>query len=186
MGYFSCNNHVWTTNDVLQSNAKVIIQLITSRKTIPFVIWKIVKFQAIHFIFIIMIIPWNRNLLRFKVYIYLNFVWGVGGVCVCVGGVGVVMCVCVCVVFWLQSGICFGFYPVNWGHTSKRGYPQFLVRAVYSITGVIEYVKAPHLAIGGNVASYPVKNLNSMIIYRSTGVIKGQPGFPIFMVCKHV
>ena len=92
----------------------------------------------------------------------------------------------VCVGFWLQSGIFFGFYLVNWGHTAKRGYPQFLARAVYSITGAIECVKAPHLAIGSNVASCPVKSLNSMIIYRSTGVIKGQPGVPIFMVCKHV
>ena len=99
--------------------------------------------------------------------------------CVFVGGGGGVG-------FWLQSGICFGFYPVNWGHTAKRGYPQFLVRAVYSITGAIECVKAPHLAIGGSVASCPVKSLNSMIIYRSTGVIKGQLGVPIFMVCKHV
>ena len=31
--------------------------------------------------------------------------------------------VCVHIGFWLQSGICFGFYPVNWGHTAKRGYP---------------------------------------------------------------
>ena len=97
---------------------------------------------------------------------------------------GVCVCLRACVGFWLQSGICFGFYPVNWGHTAKRGYPQFLVRAVYSITGAIECVKAPHLAIWGYVASCPVKSLNSMIIYRSTGVIKGQPGVPIFMVCK--
>ena len=88
------------------------------------------------------------------------------GVCVC----GCV-CVCggVCVGFWLQLGICFDFYPVNWGHTAKRGYPQFLVWAVNSITGAIECVKARHLAIGGNVTSCPVKSLNSMIIYRSTG-----------------
>ena len=86
---------------------------------------------------------------------------------VCVG-----VCVGVCgdVGFWLQSGIGFVFYPVNWGHTAKRGYPQFLVRAVYSITGAIGCVKSPHLAIGGNVASCPVKSLNSLIIYRSTGV----------------
>ena len=63
-----------------------------------------------------------------------------------VGGGG--GCVCVRVGFWLQSGICFGFYPCNWGHTAKRGYPQFLVRAVYNITGAIGCVKAPHLAIG--------------------------------------
>ena len=80
------------------------------------------------------------------------------------------MGVCVCVGFWLQSGICFSFYQGNWGHTAKRGDPQFLVRAVYSITGAIGCVKAPHLAIGGNVASCPVKSLNSLIIYRSTGV----------------
>ena len=75
-----------------------------------------------------------------------------------------------CVGFWLQSGICFGFYPGKWGHTAKWGYPQFLVSAVYSITGAIGCVNAPHLAIGGNVASCPVKSLNSLIIYRSTGV----------------
>ena len=62
--------------------------------------------------------------------------------CVCGGGG-----VCVDIGFWLQSGICFGFNPGNWGHTAKRGYPQFLVRAVYSITGAIGCVKAPHLAI---------------------------------------
>ena len=92
-------------------------------------------------------------------------VWGGGGVCVCVwcgGGL--------CVGFWLQSGTCFVFYPVNWGHTAKRGYAQFLVRAVYSVTGAIGCVKAPNLAKGGNVASCPVKSLNSLIIYRSTGV----------------
>ena len=54
----------------------------------------------------------------------------------------------VCVGFWLQSGICFGFYPGNWGHTVKRGYPHILIRAVYSITGAIECVTAPRLAIG--------------------------------------
>ena len=59
----------------------------------------------------------------------------------CVGGCG-------CVGFWLQSGICFSLYPGNWGHTANRGYPQFLVRAVYSITGAIGCVKAPHLAMG--------------------------------------
>ena len=105
------------------------------------------------------------------------------GVCgVCVG-----VCVCVCVGFWLQSGICFVFYPVNWGHTAKRGYPQFLVRAVYSTTGAIGCVKAPHLAIGGNVTSCLVKSMNSLIICRSTEVITGQPDGPICMVvnmCK--
>ena len=79
------------------------------------------------------------------------------------------MCGGGCVGFWLQSGICFGFYPVNWGHTVKRGYPQILVRVVSSITGAIVCVKAPHLAIGNNVTSCPVKSLNSMIICRSTG-----------------
>ena len=69
--------------------------------------------------------------------------------------------------FLALVGIC----SVNWGHTAKHGYPPFLVRAVYSITGAIGCVtvKAPHLAIGGNVASCPAKSLNSMIIYRSSG-----------------
>ena len=117
-----------------------------------------VKSRFFFFLFQFIFSP--EVILRFFFCLCLLFVCGGG----CVGGVG----------FWLQSGICFGFYPINWGHTAKRGYPQFLVRAVYSITalitGAIECVKAPHLVKGGNVTSCPVKSLNSMIIYRSTGV----------------
>ena len=75
----------------------------------------------------------------------------------CVGGWGEL-------VFGFSRGYVLVFYSVNWGHAAKWGYPQILVRAVYSITGAIGCVKAPHLAIGGNVASCPLKSLNSMII----------------------
>ena len=76
----------------------------------------------------------------------------------------------VCVGFWFQSGIFFVFLPSKFRTHRRTGISQFLVRAVYSITGAIGCVKAPNLAIGCNVASCPVKSLNSLIIYRSTGV----------------
>ena len=111
------------------------------------------------------------NILQRRSFILANFSFHRMNIPHYTTSLNFIMCVCggMCIGFWLQSRIYFGFYPGNWGHIVKRGYPQILIKAVYSITGAIGCVKASHLAIGGNVASCPVKSLNSIIIYRSTG-----------------
>ena len=73
--------------------------------------------------------------------------------------------------FLASIGDMFRFLPSKLGTHRRTGISPI------SSKGCIQYnwgyrvcVKASHLAIGCNVASCPVKSLDSLIIYRSTGV----------------
>ena len=105
-------------------------------------------------------------------------VWGGWGVCVCVG-------------FLASIRDMFCFLPSKLGTHCQTGISPISSKGCreYNLGYRVWCIKTPHSAIGGNVASCPVKSLNCMIIYRSTGVIRGQPDVPFAWcvnMCKTV